>query len=100
MGDIKMAAVLGAAGGLIHPVVGLITVFIAALSSGLFALKLAAKLAWTLQQSRTLRESMLLEYDRKLPKALAQAAREGKRPIVNELFQSNWLRNRLNSTNG
>jgi prepilin signal peptidase PulO-like enzyme (type II secretory pathway) len=38
MGDVKLAAVLGAAGGLIHPVVGLITVFVAALSSGLFAL--------------------------------------------------------------
>jgi leader peptidase (prepilin peptidase) / N-methyltransferase len=38
MGDVKMAAVLGAAGGLIHPVVGLITVFVAALSSGVFAL--------------------------------------------------------------
>lgn len=38
MGDVKMAGVLGAAGGLIHPVVGLITVFVAALSSGIFAL--------------------------------------------------------------
>lgn len=38
MGDVKMAGVLGAAGGLIHPVVGLITVFLAALSSGVFAL--------------------------------------------------------------
>lgn len=38
MGDVKMAGVLGAAGGLIHPVVGLITVFFAALSSGVFAL--------------------------------------------------------------
>ncbi|MGE0141497.1 MAG: prepilin peptidase [Ilumatobacteraceae bacterium] len=38
MGDIKMAAVLGAAGGLIHPFVGLGTVFVAALSSGVFAL--------------------------------------------------------------
>ena len=38
MGDVKMAGVLGAAGGLIHPVVGLITVFVAALSSGVFAL--------------------------------------------------------------
>jgi leader peptidase (prepilin peptidase)/N-methyltransferase len=37
MGDVKMAGVLGAAGGLIHPVVGLITVFVAALSSGVFA---------------------------------------------------------------
>ena len=36
--DVKMAGVLGAAGGLIHPIVGLITVFVAALSSGVFAL--------------------------------------------------------------
>ena len=36
--DVKMAGVLGAAGGLIHPFVGLITVFVAALSSGVFAL--------------------------------------------------------------
>jgi Flp pilus assembly protein protease CpaA len=38
MGDVKMAGVLGAAGGLIHPIVGLITVFVAALASGVFAL--------------------------------------------------------------
>ena len=38
IGDVKMAGVLGAAGGLIHPVVGLLTVFVAALASGVFAL--------------------------------------------------------------
>lgn len=72
----------------------------------LFALKLATKLSWAFQQSRTLREALLLEYHGnggsggKLGKALAQDAREGKRPLVNQLFESNWLRNRLGSTNG
>lgn len=76
------------------------------LLSELFVLKLATKLAWVFQQSRTLRESLLLEYHGnggtggKLGKALAQDAREAKRPLVNQLFQSNWVRDRLNSTNG
>jgi len=38
MGDVKMAAVLGAAGGLIHPLVGLATVFLMALSTGVVGL--------------------------------------------------------------
>lgn len=66
----------------------------------LFSLKLAVKLAWVLQQSRTQRDSLLEEYDKKLRKALAQDAREGKRPIVNQLFQSNWIADRYRSTNG
>jgi Flp pilus assembly protein protease CpaA len=37
-GDVKMAAVLGAAGGLIHPLVGLATVFLMALTTGLVGL--------------------------------------------------------------
>jgi leader peptidase (prepilin peptidase) / N-methyltransferase len=39
LGDIKFAAVLGAAGGLVHPGVGLVAVWAAALASGLFALR-------------------------------------------------------------
>jgi hypothetical protein len=76
------------------------------LLSELFALKLATKLAWVMQQSRTLRDSLLIEYHGtsggggKLGKALARDAREAKRPIVNQLFQSSWLRDRLGSTNG
>jgi leader peptidase (prepilin peptidase) / N-methyltransferase len=38
MGDVKMAAVLGAAGGLVHPLVGLATVFLMALCSGIVGL--------------------------------------------------------------
>lgn len=37
MGDVKFAVVLGAAGGLAHPLVGLVTVFVAAAASGTFA---------------------------------------------------------------
>lgn len=66
----------------------------------LFALKLATRLAWTFQQSRTLRESLLIEYGQKLAKAAARDAREGRRPIVNQLSESNWIRNRINSTDG
>ena len=39
LGDVKFAAVLGAAGGLVHPGVGLVAVWAAALASGLFALR-------------------------------------------------------------
>lgn len=38
MGDVKFAAVLGAAGGLLHPFAGLAVVWFAALSSGLYGL--------------------------------------------------------------
>ena len=37
-GDVKFAAVLGAAGGLLHPFAGLVVVWFAALSSGAYAL--------------------------------------------------------------
>ena len=36
MGDVKLAGVLGAAGGLVHPSLGLALVFVAALTSGLY----------------------------------------------------------------
>ncbi len=36
MGDVKLAAVLGAAGGLVHPSLGVALVFVAALGSGLY----------------------------------------------------------------
>lgn len=77
------------------------------LLSELFVLKLAIKLAWVMQQSRTLKESLLIEYHGtpggakgKLARALAMDSREGKAPIVNQLFESNWIRGRLSSTNG
>jgi prepilin signal peptidase PulO-like enzyme (type II secretory pathway) len=37
IGDVKFAAVLGAAGGLVHPLTGVVVVWLAALSSGVFA---------------------------------------------------------------
>ncbi len=39
LGDVKFAAALGAAGGLVHPGVGLVAVWAAALASGVFALR-------------------------------------------------------------
>lgn len=39
LGDVKFAAVLGAAGGLVHPGIGLVAVWAAALASGVFALR-------------------------------------------------------------
>ncbi len=36
MGDVKLAGVLGAAGGLVHPSLGVALVFVAALASGLY----------------------------------------------------------------
>lgn len=38
-GDVKFAAVLGAATGLVHPYAGVVVVWVAALSAGLFALR-------------------------------------------------------------
>lgn len=43
MGDLKMAGVLGAAGGLIHPLVGLATVFLMALTTGIVGLTTRSK---------------------------------------------------------
>jgi hypothetical protein len=65
-----------------------------------FKLKLATKLAWVFQQSRTLRESLLVEYREKLRFALGRDARESRKPLVNQLSESNWLRYRQGSTNG
>ncbi len=39
LGDVKLAAVLGAAAGLVHPFAGLLVVWCAAVASGVFALK-------------------------------------------------------------
>jgi hypothetical protein len=65
-----------------------------------FKLKLATKLAWVFQQSRTLRESLLQEYAIKLKQAMGRDSRESRKPLVNQLSESNWLRNRSASTNG
>lgn len=65
-----------------------------------FKLKLACKLAWLFQQSATRQEQLLEMYIRQERRALAADAREGRRPLVNSLSQSNWIRNRSASTNG
>ena len=65
-----------------------------------FKLKLATKLAWVFQQSRTLRESLIAEYRLKVRDALLVDALESRPPLVNQLNESNWLRNRIASTNG
>ncbi|MEZ5224268.1 MAG: A24 family peptidase [Ilumatobacteraceae bacterium] len=39
LGDVKFAAVLGAATGLVHPYAGVVVVWVAALSAGVFALR-------------------------------------------------------------
>lgn len=43
MGDLKMAGVLGAAGGLLHPLVGLATVFLMAVTTGIVGLTTRSK---------------------------------------------------------
>jgi hypothetical protein len=65
-----------------------------------FKLKLATKLAWVFQQSRTLKESLNAEYFLKLKFALGRDARESRKPLVNQLSESNWIRYRNGSTNG
>jgi hypothetical protein len=65
-----------------------------------FAVKLATKLAWSFQQSATLRQAMLQEYEYKRKAALARDAREYRRPLVSQLSDSSWIRRRHNSTNG
>lgn len=65
----------------------------------LFILNLAVTLCWPFQQSRTLRESLLNEYQFKLRKALAADAQDSKDPLVNRLDDSEWIRERRFSTN-
>ena len=53
LGDVKFAAVLGAAGGLVHPGIGLVAVWAAALASGVFALRtdrMRLALAWAIRE--------------------------------------------------
>lgn len=65
----------------------------------LFILKLAITLCWPFQQSRTLRESLVQEYQFQLRKALAADAQDSKDPLVNRLDDSEWIRERRFSTN-
>lgn len=53
-------------------------------------LTLAAKLAWPLQQSRTLQENLEQRADLAVRKALAAEAQEERRKPVNQRQTSNW----------
>lgn len=55
---------------------------------------LAAKIAWTLQQSRTLKESMELSYEAALRKAKSVNAGEEYRPTNDPAGGSRWLASR------
>lgn len=57
--------------------------------------KLAAKLAWQLQQSRTLRESILQQYMELLRKAKGADARDGFDPLPARGADSGWIQTRL-----
>lgn len=61
---------------------------------------LASKLAWAIQQARTLREEMKMEFDRAMIEARYVDSTERKRPIANQRRASNWVRARYGSTNG
>lgn len=66
----------------------------------LFCIALAQKMAWSFQQSVTLKQSLEQEYAVRLRKAMAQDAQDTRNPLTNRLADSVWLRDRLASTNG
>lgn len=55
------------------------------------ATALAAKLAWPLQQSRTLQESLLQELENDIRKAGTAGARDAFEPLVNQRTESSWI---------
>lgn len=59
------------------------------------AVLLASKLAWPLQQSRTLRESLLREYDLALSDARTANARDAKDRIPPDTEGSQWFPSRF-----
>ncbi len=63
-------------------------------------LNLASKLAWPIQQSRTLQEALIARYGEALRKAKAADARDEFRPTVNRLTSSRWQNARYGSTAG
>lgn len=63
-------------------------------------LNLASKLAWSLQQSRTLRDSLTKDYQDALREAKAADSNEEFRPVVNPASGSRWIPSRFSSTNG
>jgi hypothetical protein len=66
----------------------------------LFALKLATKLSWALQQENTERNALLQEYGFKLQKALSLDSRQGKAGRKARTGGSRWVVDRLSGTNG
>lgn len=63
-------------------------------------LNLAAKLAWPMQQSRTLQENLEQRYVMALRKALSVDAKQTRNVLPNPAAESSWLRARQSSTNG
>jgi hypothetical protein len=63
-------------------------------------LDLAAKLAWPLQQSRTLKEVLEAKAEQALRVARNVDSRDERAPLVNRVRQSSWVPSRSNSTNG
>jgi hypothetical protein len=61
---------------------------------------LAAKLAWPLQQSRTLKESLEQSAEVAAKKAMSANARDAFAPIINPVDGSDWVNARQSSTNG
>lgn len=61
---------------------------------------LASKLAWPIQQSRTLKESLEASAEDILKKAMNINARDAWEPLQNPLDGSEWLPARISSTNG
>lgn len=59
---------------------------------------LASKLAWALQQSRTLRESLLAEFDVIVREAKSVNARDAFEPLVNQRTESGWIAGRFSGT--
>jgi hypothetical protein len=65
----------------------------------LFVINLASKLAWPFQQSVTLKEALLKEFQMKLQKALSADARENGRSLRSKTYGSQWVPERRFSTN-
>lgn len=61
---------------------------------------LAAKLAWPIQQSRTLKESLEQSTEAIVRQAKSVNARDAFAPIINPADGSDWVQSRINSTNG
>ncbi len=61
---------------------------------------LAAKLAWPLQQSRTLKESLEQSAEAYVKKAMSANARDAFAPLITPTDGSDWVPSRLSSTNG